>query len=104
MLFRSDALTRKAIEKALEGDMAALRLCLDRLAPPRKDSPISMTLPTVKSLDDTLEASAALLAAVSSGEITPDEGGRVMALLAAHRTIVETVDLEQRIAQLEAQR
>ena len=100
----ADALTRKAIEKALEGDMAALRLCLDRLAPPRKDSPISITLPTVKSIADTLEASAALLAAVSSGEITPDEGGRVMALLAAHRAIVETVDLEQRIAQLEAQR
>jgi hypothetical protein len=31
----AEALTRKAIERALEGDMAALRLCMDRLAPPR---------------------------------------------------------------------
>jgi hypothetical protein len=97
----ADALTRKAIEKALEGDMTALRLCLDRLAPPRKDSPISITLPAVKSIDDALQASAAVLEAVAAGNITPEEAGRVMALLAAHRTIVETVDLEQRIIKLE---
>jgi hypothetical protein len=96
-----EALTRKAIEKALEGDMTALRLCLDRLSPPRKDSPISITLPAVKSIDDALQASAAVLEAVAAGDITPDEAGRVMALLAAHRTIVETVDLEQRIIKLE---
>ena len=96
-----EALTRKAIEKALEGDMTALRLCLDRLSPPRKDSPISITLPAVKSIDDALQASAAVLEAVAAGNITPEEAGRVMALLAAHRTIVETVDLEQRIIKLE---
>jgi hypothetical protein len=29
-----EALTRKAIELAKAGDMQALRLCMDRLAPP----------------------------------------------------------------------
>ena len=96
-----DALTRKAIEKALEGDMTALRLCLDRLAPPRKDAPISTELPIVRNARDALEASAALLAAVSAGEVTPDEGGHVMALLTAHKGIIETADLEARIAALE---
>ena len=96
-----EALTRKAIEKALEGDITALRLCLDRLAPPRKDAPISTTLPIVKTAQDAVEASAALLAAVSAGEVTPDEGGRVMALLTAHKQIIETADLEARITALE---
>src|SRR6516165_2074446 len=32
-----DALVRKLIEKAKAGDIAALRLCLDRLLPPRRD-------------------------------------------------------------------
>ena len=96
-----EALTRKAIEKALEGDMTALRLCLDRLAPPRKDAPISTDLPIVRNARDALEASAVLLAAVSAGEVTPDEGGRVMALLTAHKGILETADLEARIAALE---
>ncbi len=55
-----EALTRKAIEKALEGDMAALRLCLERIAPPRKDAPVSVALPPVKSAADAVGASAAL--------------------------------------------
>lgn len=96
-----EALTQAAIGKALEGDTVALRLCLDRLAPPRKDAPISIQLPPVKSADDTVAASTAVLAAMSSGEITPDEAGRVMALLTAHRAIIETGDLERRLAALE---
>ncbi|WP_029623603.1 hypothetical protein [Sphingomonas sp. PAMC 26617] len=96
-----EKLTRKAIDMALEGDGPALRLCLDRLAPPRKDAPISMELPAVKSAEDTVAASTAVLAAVSAGEITPDEAGRVMALLTAHRSIIEVGDLERRLAALE---
>ena len=96
-----EALTRKAIEKALEGDMTALRLCLDRIAPARKDSPVSMVLPSIKTASDAAEASAALLDAVVAGEVTPDEAARVMVLLTAHKTIVETGDLESRIAALE---
>lgn len=96
-----EALTRKAIAKALEGDTVALRLCLDRLAPPRKDAPVRISLPAVKSARDAVEASTAVLEAVSAGEVTPDEAGRVMALLAAHRAIVETCELEARLSELE---
>lgn len=96
-----EALTQAAIDKALEGDTTALRLCLDRLAPPRKDAPISFEMPPVRSVADAVEASAAVLAAVAAGDVTPDEGGRVMALLTAHRAITETGDLEARIAALE---
>ena len=42
---QANALTQKAIDLALTGDMAALRLCLDRILPPRKDRPVSFTLP-----------------------------------------------------------
>ena len=96
-----EALTRKAIELALAGDGPALRLCLDRLAPPRRDQPISFAMPSVRSAEQVVDASAALLASVSAGEVTPDEAGRVMALLTAHRSIIETGDLERRIAALE---
>lgn len=96
-----EALTRKAIEKALEGDMVALRLCLDRLAPPRRDAPVTLALPAVRNAADAVEASASVLAAVASGDITPDEAGRIMALLTAHKTIVEAGDHEARIAALE---
>jgi hypothetical protein len=99
-----EALTRKAIAKALEGDGVALRLCLDRLAPPRKDAPISIELPPVQSAAHAVQASTSVLAAVAAGDITPDEAGRIMALLTAHKAIVETGDLEQRLAALEARK
>lgn len=97
-----EALTRAAIDKALQGDTVALRLCLDRIAPARKDSPINIDLPPVRTVAEAVEASVAVLAAVGAGEVTPDEAGRVMALLTAHRGIVEAGDLEARIAALEA--
>lgn len=93
--------TAKAVELALEGDTTALRLCLDRLAPARKDSLITLDLPPVRSAKDTLDASSLVLAAVSAGEISPDEGGRLMALLAAHKAIVEACDHELRLLDLE---
>ncbi|WP_238401665.1 DUF5681 domain-containing protein [Altererythrobacter sp. C41] len=99
-----EALTRAAIGKALEGDTTALRLCLDRLAPPRKDSPVSFDLPPIKTAEDAVTASSAVLAAVAAGEVTPDEAGRVMSLLTAHKALVETCDLEARITALEAKK
>jgi multidrug efflux pump subunit AcrA (membrane-fusion protein) len=96
-----EKLTRIAIDKALEGDTAALRLCLDRIAPPRRDVPVSIELPPVRSAAEAAEASASVLASVASGEVTPDEGGRIMALLASHKSMVTAGDLERRIAALE---
>ena len=96
-----EALTRAAIDKALEGDSAALRLCLDRIAPARKDSPVMFSLPEIATVEDAVSASSALLKAVAGGEVTPDEAGRVMALLTAHKQLVESGELEARITALE---
>lgn len=96
-----EKLTRVAIDKALEGDMVALRLCLERIAPPRKDAPVSISLPSVRTAADAVEASATVLDALASGEVTPEEAGRVMMLLTAHKALVETCDLERRIEALE---
>jgi hypothetical protein len=73
----AEALTRKAIELAKAGDMAALRLCMDRLAPPRKDRLVMFELPTITSAADAVKASAALVAAVADGDLTPAEAGEL---------------------------
>ncbi|HWN80221.1 MAG TPA: DUF5681 domain-containing protein [Bradyrhizobium sp.] len=44
---QAEALTQKAIQMALDGDPVALRLCLDRLCPPRRDRPVSFPLPPI---------------------------------------------------------
>ena len=39
-----EAIIRKLLEKAKEGDSSALRLCLDRLMPPRRDRSVTFDL------------------------------------------------------------
>jgi hypothetical protein len=96
-----EALTRKAIEKALEGDMIALRLCLDRIAPARKDSPIVVKVPVLKTAKDAGKAAAQIIASVSEGKLTPIEGASVMALVDSYRRTLEITEIEERISAIE---
>ena len=98
----TEVLTRKAIELALAGDGMALRLCLERILPPRKERPVDIALPALTGPKDAVTASAALLAAVAAGEIAPGEASVVGRLLELHLRAVEAHDLEARLAALEA--
>jgi len=98
----TEVLTRKAIELALAGDGMALRLCLERILPPRKERPVDIELPSLTGAKDAVAASAALLAAVAGGEIAPGEASVVGRLLELHLRAVEAHDLEIRLAALEA--
>ena len=60
----AQALTRKAIERALEGDSTALRLCLERIVPVRKERPLRLALPSLTNAGDAARAIAAITAAV----------------------------------------
>src|SRR5258708_33048498 len=71
----AESLTRKAIELAKAGDMQALKLCMDRIAPPRKDSPVSFALQPMKASGDAVAAMAALVDAVAAGGAAAVEGG-----------------------------
>lgn len=97
----AEALTRKAIDLALEGDMTAMRLCIERIAPARKDAPVNFDLPPIKSASEASQAASAVLQAVSGGELTPLEGATVMALVEQYRRALEVSELEQRISKLE---
>ena len=71
---QAEALTQTAISKVLDGDSIALRLCLDRIAPPMKDKPVVFTLPQMQDAMDASKAAGSVLTAVSEGTLTPIEG------------------------------
>lgn len=97
----AEALTRKAVEAALDGDMTALRLCLDRLAPVRRDAPVRFDLGRLDGPAAALEATAKAIEAMAEGELTPTEAAAVVGLLEAYRKAFETVEIERRLAALE---
>lgn len=97
----AEALTRKAIEKALDGDTVALRLSLDRIAPPRKDPHVQFEMAPMESAEDAAKAAGAILEAVANGNLTPSEGAVVARLVETYRRTLETENLERRVAALE---
>ncbi len=99
----SEALTRRCIDLAMEGDSTALRLCLSRILPVKRENPISLDLPALKDSQDSLRAIGTVLEAVGAGTITPSEGQAVASLLETHRRTFEVEELERRLEVLEAQ-
>ena len=98
---QAEALTQTAIKKALEGDSVALRLCMDRIAPPPKDAAVTFSMPTMGNALDAAEAAGSVLTAVSEGELTPIEATRVMGLIDSYRRTLELTEIEQRLQALE---
>lgn len=96
----TEALTRQAVTMALGGDATALRLCLERIAPPRRDAPVIFPLPPMQSARDAA-AAGAILGAVAEGDLTPAEAAQIMALVETYRRTLETTELEARVAALE---
>ena len=98
----TEALTQKAVDMALAGDTTALKLCLERICPARKDTPVEFELPTINGTADAAASACAIVNAVSTGELTPLEGVSVMRLLDSYILSLEASDFETRLAALEA--
>ncbi len=98
---QATALTQKAIDLALAGDMAALRICLDRILPPRKDRPITFDFPAITTAAEAATTMSAILAGVAGGEITPAEASEIAKLVDSYVRAVEVTELAARIERLE---
>jgi hypothetical protein len=95
-------LTATAIDMALQGDPAALKLCMARILPPAKDTPIEFELPEIGGAYAASCTATDILGRVASGAMTPTEGQAALALLETFSRICEMADIETRLAALEA--
>ena len=97
----AEEVVKKCIAMAKGGDSVAIKLILDRILPARKDRPVSIDLLLIENLTDATKAMSKITNAVCGGEITPSEGQVLSAMIENYRKVVETVDHEDRIAELE---
>ena len=97
----AEGLTRKALEMALAGDTVALRLCLERILPPRRERPVRFRLPALQSPADAISAMAAITAAVADAGLTPGEAAELSKLIDAYVRAVEVTEFDQRLRALE---
>jgi hypothetical protein len=87
---------------ALAGDIVALRLCLERILPPRRERPVHFRLPALESPADAAAAMAAIALAVADADLTPSEAGELSKLVEAYVKALEASDFDQRLRAIEA--
>src|SRR5438105_4351477 len=85
-----EALTRKAVELALAGDAAALRLCLERIVGPYRE----FTMPPISNAADVAGAMAAVADAAAQGAVTPREATQLSEVIEAYVRAVEATEFE----------
>jgi hypothetical protein len=93
---------RTVIAAAKGGDMSACKLVLDRIAPIRRGAPIKFTLPELATASDLPAAIAIITKQVANGTLSLEEGSMVAGMLEARRKALETAELGERIARIEA--
>ena len=83
------------------GDLGAAGILLSRVWPARKGRPVTLSLPALRTAPDLVLALGAVAGAVGSGELSPEEGQAVAAVLEGVRRAIETTELAERLAAIE---
>jgi hypothetical protein len=87
-----------------EGNLIALRICLDRIAPPRKDRHIEFAFPKMEKASDAAAAGASIIEALSKGELTPSEAVELTRMVESFTRTLQVCDFEARLERLEKER
>src|SRR5262249_31276814 len=84
-----------------DGNLHAAKILLDRLWPcgPRL---APLDLPSVRTPADVVEANAALIERISSGEVAPEQANAASTAIENQRRGIETRELELRLQEAEA--
>ena len=92
-------LVRKAIEMAKAGDAQMLKFLLDRILP--KTRSVLINLPRMDRASDAVDALAAIIEAVGTGRIAPNEASAFASLVEAYARTINVADLELRMDNIE---
>ena len=84
-------------------DTQALSLLVNRAVPVRKGVPVNFTTRPLTTPADCAAAFGDILEAIGRGELTPDEGNMIGALIERRANLFHTVELQDEIAALKAQ-
>ena len=79
---QAEALTQKAVDMALAGDTTALKICIDRIYPARKDRPVTFPLPPINTARDAADVMSSVMNAVAAGQLTPADASELSKVVA----------------------
>ena len=97
----AEELIQQVVDLAKDGDMAALKLCLDRLCAPLRPTDRHIIIDGMEHATGLSDKGELILVNVAKGEITPSEAQHLMSAISSQVRIIEADELSQRIEALE---
>lgn len=97
----TEEICRQAIELAKKGNIQAIKIILDRILPPKKETPITIDLPMMKASTDILEAINQVTLSICCGKISPSDGETLSRIIERQAKAIKMNEFEQRLKNLE---
>jgi polyhydroxyalkanoate synthesis regulator phasin len=97
----AEELIQRVVDMAKDGDMTALKLCLDRLCAPLRPTDRLFTIDGMTDVKELSDKGELILSNVANGEITPSEAASLMNAISSQARIIEVDELERRVSELE---
>ena len=95
----AEELVNKVAELAKQGEINALKICLDRLIPKPKEATVEFELPTgdLSHSGTLLQLGAKIIQSVANGELTISESQKMIQLIQDQCSVIQTAQLQQEI-------
>jgi polyhydroxyalkanoate synthesis regulator phasin len=97
----AEELIQQVVGRAKDGDMSALKLCLDRLCAPLRATDRLITIDGMTDAKELSDKGELILTTVANGDITPSEASNLMNAISSQARIIEVDELERRVSELE---
>ena len=95
-----ESVLKKVIDAALEGDLTACKLVLDRLYPAIKSQAMPVNIPVGETLPETGNN---IVTETMTGNVPPDIGASLITALSNQAKLVELTEVSQRLERIEQQ-
>jgi len=97
----AEPLVRKAVVDAMKGNTQLQRTLLGHILPRRRDAPVKTGPLPVRTIEELVQSSEAVVQRATSGNITLQEAREFSALIEGRRRVMETRDFEARLRAVE---
>lgn len=98
----AEELVTKVVELARNGDVNALRFCLERLIPKATREPVTLDFDAsgANKIEYLAEFGKSILRAVANGDITPADGQCLSVLADTHRRLIEHGEIKRMLEEV----
>jgi hypothetical protein len=98
---RAQELVDDLVERAKNGEPAAMRLCMERILPVGRGRPLPIELPPVRSAEDAQAAAGVIMEALKEGAISAREAVDLLRVVEGLTRLTGAIDFIKKVARRE---